>query len=71
MAASAKKKKKKKQPTEYALSTCVVRVTQDLKDHLTGQAKYGESVDTVLRRLLNLEPWNPSSNGKGKKSSGR
>lgn len=65
-----KKKTKKKKPTQYALSTCVVRVTQDLKDHLTGQAGYGESVDQVLRRLLKLGPWKPNGQ-KEKKTRGK
>ncbi len=51
-------KKKQRRATAYALDTSVVRLTHEVKRFIIGMAKWGESIDSTLRRKFGLKPWN-------------
>lgn len=40
---------------QYSASTTNVRVKLDTYDRLRDEAEYGDSMDTVIRRLLDLK----------------
>jgi hypothetical protein len=51
-------RRKQRRDTAYTLSTCVVRLTYDVKQHIISKAKWGESIDQTLRRIFSLPQWN-------------
>ena len=63
MASAAKKRRR---DTQYTLDTSVVRLTHEVKDHIKGKSRWGESIDHTLRRLLKLKPWTGTDQEKRK-----
>lgn len=61
MAAPAQKKRR----TPYSLDSLTVRITRGLHAHITSKGSFGESIDTILRRLLKLPKWKPPGEGEG------
>ncbi len=48
--------KKKKQQTAYQKSTCLVRITNEVRAFITKHGGWGESIDQTLRKLLKMGP---------------
>ena len=51
-------KKKRRRATAYSLDTSVVRLTHEVKRRIISEAKWGESIDSALRRKYGMKPWN-------------
>lgn len=48
-------------PQENPPSTTTVKVTQEVHDYITTRAKWNESIDDTLRRMLKLKPAAPAT----------
>lgn len=57
--------KERRHPTAYEESTCLIRITKELKEFIVGQGHWGNSIDYTLRRLLNMKQ--PVENNDSKK----
>jgi len=46
---------KKRRETDYSRTHSTVRLSREVKDYITEQATYNESIDQTLRRIFKID----------------
>jgi hypothetical protein len=60
---------KKRRETDYSRTHSTVRLSREVKDYITEQATYNESIDQTLRRIFQIDGKRTPSHASGKGAS--